>query len=347
HVFGMRFWHGPAVIQREGVHLHGVCRPMPLYTKSGRRSIRQAFGYALRLAPRLVRERFDVLDCQALSYPACLVAGSIGRVKRIPVVMSWHEVWTEYWLDYLGWLGHFGRLIELGCARLTRHHIAGSAEAARKLQSSFGIEPLALIPNGIDVESVDLIAAGTSPQDVLYVGRLIREKNLELLIEATSRLRDGGLRPSVLVVGDGPDRPRLEAAAAARGLDNIRFAGFLDRDEEVLALMKSSKVLALPSLREGFGIVVLEANACGVPVVTVDHPGNAARLLVQDGKTGLVTRADAGDLARALAVCLADEPRRRAMADEARQAGRSLAWKAISAELASVYAGLVGEARAA
>ncbi|MGH9051466.1 MAG: glycosyltransferase family 4 protein, partial [Acidimicrobiia bacterium] len=42
HVFGMRFWHGPAVIQREGVHLHGVCRPMPLYTKSGRRSIRQA-----------------------------------------------------------------------------------------------------------------------------------------------------------------------------------------------------------------------------------------------------------------------------------------------------------------
>lgn len=62
---------------------------------------------------------------------------------------------------------------------------------------------------------------------------------------------------------------------------NVEFTGFLEDYQDVIAHMKSSKVLVLPSVREGFGMVVLEANACGVPVVVVDHPMNAAKDLVK------------------------------------------------------------------
>ena len=73
------------------------------------------------------------------------------------------------------------------------------------------------------------------------------------------------------------------------GLDrNIEFKGHLLEDSQVYSYMKSSRVLVLPSLREGFGLVVLEANASGLPAVTVDHPLNAARTLISPGSNGLV-----------------------------------------------------------
>jgi glycosyltransferase involved in cell wall biosynthesis len=79
---------------------------------------------------------------------------------------------------------------------------------------------------------------------------------------------------------------------------NIHFKGHLEKDVEVFSYMKSAKVLALPSLREGFGIVVVEANACGIPVVTVCHRQNAARDLVRDGYNGFVCDISAEDMAR-------------------------------------------------
>ena len=71
----------------------------------------------------------------------------------------------------------------------------------------------------------------------------------------------------------------------------MRFYGSLEHTRDVYGLIKSSSVFVLPSVREGFGIVVVEALACGVPVITTDHPDNQARLLVEDGVTGWLCRA--------------------------------------------------------
>ena len=66
----------------------------------------------------------------------------------------------------------------------------------------------------------------------------------------------------------------------------FRLGGFLQTQEEVFARMKSSRVFVLPSTREGFGIAAIEANACGLPVITVSHPGNAASALIVEGENG-------------------------------------------------------------
>ena len=79
---------------------------------------------------------------------------------------------------------------------------------------------------------------------------------------------------------------------------NIKFLGFLENQDDVYALMKSSKVFVLPSTREGFGIVVIEANACGIPVITVNHKGNAARDLIEEGKNGFVCQLNEEEIAK-------------------------------------------------
>jgi len=69
---------------------------------------------------------------------------------------------------------------------------------------------------------------------------------------------------------------------------NIKFSGFLENHNDVYAMMKSSKVFVLPSTREGFGMAVIEANACGIPVITVRHRDNAAKDLIEEERNGFV-----------------------------------------------------------
>ncbi|MHA1394981.1 MAG: glycosyltransferase, partial [Promethearchaeota archaeon] len=114
--------------------------------------------------------------------------------------------------------------------------------------------------------------------------KLIKEKNPEI---------------KSLIIGDGPEKKRLEVLAQKLNLEkNLKFLGFLENHDDVYALMKSSKVFVLPSTREGFGMVVTEANACGIPVITVDHKGNAARDLIEEGKNGFVCQLNEEEIAK-------------------------------------------------
>jgi len=89
HVYGMRFWDGPVVIERDGVVFHGVCP-----------------GKALRFGAPVLRPLFssgaDVIDCQNFPYFSCFSAKAASVVWGVPLVVTWHEVWGDYWYDYLG-----------------------------------------------------------------------------------------------------------------------------------------------------------------------------------------------------------------------------------------------------
>jgi glycosyltransferase involved in cell wall biosynthesis len=131
----------------------------------------------------------------------------------------------------------------------------------------------------------------------LFVGRLSREKGLSVLLRAWARLpRNYALH----VVGDGPQRARLEAEARELGLHNVLFLGRLPRNETIEA-MKSARCLVVPSgWYETFGLCIAEAFACGTPVICSRL--GAMQELVSNGRTGLhFTAGDSEDLAEQIA----------------------------------------------
>ncbi len=146
-----------------------------------------------------------------------------------------------------------------------------------------------VVPNGIDLAEIEGIGPSTRKSDALFVGRLIKEKNTDLLIRSLPLVKETFPDIKCTIIGEGPEKEKLEGLTGELGLlENVEFAGFLDSYSDVISNMKSSKVLVLPSRREGFGMVVVEANACGVPVVVVDHTMNAAKDLITPGKNGFI-----------------------------------------------------------
>ncbi len=164
-------------------------------------------------------------------------------------------------------------------------------------ERGFRGEDLTIVYNCVDHELHRPDLSRRSPTPLIgYFGRLKRYKGVDQFIRAVANIAEGrpGLR--AVVVGEGDDRPRLKRLAAELGLTGIvTFAGFVSQQRKVELLQEMWLGVATSS-KEGWGLTVLESNACGTPVIASDVPG--LRDAVKDGETGLLYRhGDVEDLA--------------------------------------------------
>ena len=187
--------------------------------------------------------------------------------------------------------------------------------------------PTAIVPNGLDLGRLRSDATITRFPDptILYLGRLKRYKAIDLVLKAMAKIRVRGDSPRLLIAGKGDDEARLRRLTRTLGLeDRVTFMGFVD-EEEKLRLLRRSWVHVLTSPKEGWGISVMEAAACGTPTVASDSPG--LRDAVKDGETGLlVPHGDVDALAEKLSLLLARREEREAMGQRARKYARSFSW---------------------
>ena len=157
---------------------------------------------------------------------------------------------------------------------------------------------------GVDFETIAAQKESELRSDILFAGRLLANKNVDPLLEALVSMKKEHPGLCCRIVGEGPERSRLESLSIELGLaENVIFHDYFP-GAAIYGVMKSAKVFALPSEREGFGIVALEANACGVPVVTADHPDNATRHLIIAGENGFLTNLDVESLAESLSIAI-------------------------------------------
>jgi len=334
HWYGLHYWDGPPTVERDGMTLHGVMPPRELYVGE-RRSIREAIEFATRLFPSLLEMDADLIDCQEFPYFPAFPSKVTSLRHGSTLALTWHEVWGEYWYDYLGWKGLAGRSVETLTALLPDVHIAVS-EQTRADVAGFGTDAH-LLPNGIDVDEVTAVSPTDDGADVAFVGRLIPEKGPELFVTALDQLRrtTPGIRG--VIVGEGPQRRRIERAIDRRDLGgNVTVEGHIDDHDDVLALLKAADVYVLPSRREGFGITVLEALAAGTPVVTTAHPRNAAEALIQDGHTGAVCDRRADALADGIRRAMGCSPR------ACREAAAAYDWDRLAQRADEFYRAAVG-----
>ena len=308
HIVSFAWWaNQPRDERLPGVTYTSVGRPLPLYRDDGKRSASEALRFGLAVAKPIFAGRFDVIDCASFPYFSVLTASLAARLTRTPMLVTWLEHWGRYWLDYWGWKGLAGRTVESAAVAATQRAIAISEfTRGRLLNAKFAPPPrqVSVIYNGVHFAAIDAAPPDVVKADIVYVGRLLAHKRVDLLLRAAQilRRRSPGLR--LVVVGDGPEMTSLVALARKLGLaDAVSFLGFIP-EARVHSVLKTSRVLVLPSEREGLGATVLEANSAGTPTVVVRSAESAAVQLVQEGRTGLTCAPNAVDLAEAIERCL-------------------------------------------
>ena len=341
HVVSWGFWGPEPTTSRDGMTFHGVGRPRPFYGADGRRTLREAVEFAARLPRVLSRLDVDVIDVSATPYLPLYGAWLGTRRSRTPVVATWHEFWGEHWDDYLPHRPIVGRAARAGeswARSLADRRVAVSPFTAARMAGT-GRRPGAsdIFGNGVDVASMGRVRPDAERSDVIFAGRLIDEKRIDLLIRAVGTLRERMPAIRCLIAGDGPERERLARLTAELGLDgHVVFVGRVG-DARLPALLRASKVFVLPSAREGYAIAVVEAMACGLVPVVARSPLSAATDLVDDGVDGLISEPTVEGLAAAIGDLLDHPGRRRQMAAAARRSAATHDWAERAVAMERVY----------
>jgi glycosyltransferase involved in cell wall biosynthesis len=287
-----------------GVKVIAVAPELPLYAKSGRRTILEplVFGAGV-FAHLLVRgRRYDVVHTASFPYFHLLVAAALRPLNGYRLVVDWHEVWTAtYWREYLGPVGgRIGRAVQRLCLRLPQSAFCFSRLHAARLRDE-GLRGEPQVLEGEYAGSLEARPPGPPEPVVVFAGRHIPEKRAPALVPAFARARKELPDLRLELYGDGPERPDVLRLVNALDLGGSATApGFVDGDQIDHALRRAL-CMVLPSRREGYGLIVVEASAQGTPSVVVRDPDNAATELVEDGVNGfIVASASEEDLADAI-----------------------------------------------
>jgi glycosyltransferase involved in cell wall biosynthesis len=320
----LRQWPADEPPDIPGVRVVAVGPRLTLYT-GGRRRIVPPLVFGLGVLRHLVRRgrRYDVVHTASFPYFSLLAAALARPPGRYRLAVDWHELWTrEYWHSYLGAAGQLGWAVQLACLHVDQRAFCFSRLVERRLRDA-GLGDVTVLEGQFAGEARDSVA----PEPVVvFAGRLIPEKRAPALVRAFAHAREAVPELRLELYGDGPDRAEVDRLLAGLGGSAVA-PGFVELAQLRQALARAL-CLALPSEREGYGQVVVEAAALGVPSVVVASADNAAAELIEEGVNGTVAAsAEPEELAAAIV---------RVRRDRVTLGASTAAWYARNAERLSV-----------
>jgi len=283
-------------------------------------------------------------------FPRSILSGALGRIgagdgtveiwngmpffsplwSRSPHITFLHHVHAEMWKMVLPrGMAEVGHMVEHRVAppcyrrsRIVTLSYSSKAEIVERLR--LPADRITVTPPGVEPRFSPGGERSATPL-VVAVGRLVPVKRFPLLIDALVRLRAGHPDLRAVIAGEGYERPALEALIRAQGAESwIELPGFVD-DDALVDLYRSAWVVASSSLREGWGMTVTEAGACGTPSVATRIGGHQDA--VDDGKSGILVDGT-DDLVAALGAVLTDEILRRRLGIGALDLASRLTWDA-------------------
>lgn len=283
----------------------------------------------------------------------------LARATGVRTVETYHTYFEEYVGHYLPWLPGF--ITRAFARRASRHlcdgvdHLIVPTAQMVEVLDRYGVRtPSTVLPTGIELDEFAggdgarfRAAHGIAPdQPVLVtVSRLALEKNIGFLLRVAARLVAQWPRLVFIIAGEGPDAARLRALSSDLGLDGyVRFFGNLDRSTTLLDAYKAGDMFVFASPTETQGLVLIEAMALGVPIVSTAVMGTVA---VLDGaRSAQVSDEDEAAFAGHIDALLSDPARRTAMAAAGPGDARAWATPALMRQVESLYAALAPAAEA-
>lgn len=287
----LRQWPAGQSAGVPGVRVLPVGPRMSLYTSSGRRGILPPLVFGVGVLAHLLARgrRYDVVHTASFPYFSLLAAAFARPLGRFRIVVDWHEVWSlDYWSEYLGPLaGQVGHAVQAACLRIPQRAFCFSQLHARRLRAGRVNGEVTVLEGEFDGPLEPDRPVAAKPL-VVYAGRHIPEKRVPAAVTAFAEVRRSLPEARAVIFGDGPERDRVKQLVVDLGLQEaVSVPGFVDACE-VHEALREATCLVLPSRREGYGMVVIEAAAVGTPSVVVAGPDNAATEFIEEGVNGFV-----------------------------------------------------------
>lgn len=311
-------------------------------TGGARRVILPIFLYALKTMKQAAKLRPDIIHCNTY-FP--VYPGEMAHwMQGAPLVTTFHDIYgLSGWVDaqrsvVWGLLGHLATVV---AAKLPHGRIIAVSPQCKRKLLALGIpeQRITVIPNGIDLQLLDSTHAEKALHQILYVGRLVHFKRVDILIRAFAlvlrRIPDAKLK----IVGGGPQYASLRKLVNALSLDEaVTFTGVTATYEATARYFKESALFALPSVMEGESIAAKEAMAASLPVLAARVPSSGVLTLVRDGVSGfLVEPNQPTELAERIIELLENDEKREAMGLEGRHSVETYDWKVIADRTLQAY----------
>ena len=310
-----------------------------------------------RLRARLAERGYDLVHIQT-PFIAHYAGLALARRLRIAVIESYHTFFEQYVDKYVrflpaSWLRLAARRLSAAQCRDLDALVVPS-RAMLSVLDDYGVTtPAGVVPTGIELQQFDhgdgdrfrcRFGIRLDRPVLVHVGRLAFEKNVHFLLRVLARVKRG--IPDVLLVlaGEGPARRSLEALGAELGLKgNLLFVGYLGRDGELEDCYSAGDAFVFASRTETQGLVLLEAMALGVPVVSTAVMGTKE---VLDGGEGcLIAEDDEVDFASKVERLLGDGDLRATLSEQARSYARSWSAPILADRMLDFYGTVISRAR--
>jgi len=302
HIYTMKWWSVPGNrLIVDGITFHSLCASTSLYGRKNRK-VWPAIKFSIACL-KMIWQPWDVVDVDQMPFFPLFTMWMVAKIRRKRLFATWHEsLELNEWVSYMGRPGVIAKKIEnlalqlpSAIGTISRHTLDRLKAGQKRVQ---GVH---LVGTGLDLESISIAKPADGRLDVIYVGRLVKGKNINFLIDAMNQVLAHNSQAKCHIFGSGVEGEILQRHINSLGLqDSIFLQGTLPNAEQIYSYMKSARVLVLPSVREGFGIVAAEALACGTPVVTINAPNNAATAFVNHGVNGSIVALDRSELANAI-----------------------------------------------
>ena len=308
---------------------------------------------ALRKAcTQLATRSWDVIHIHT-PFRAHSLGVKLAARTGAPTVETYHTYFELYIALYLPWLP--GPMLRWVARRMSRHlcrqvdHLIVPSVQMAQVLSDYGIHtPRTVLPTGIDLKA---FAGGDGAAfrkrhdirahtpTIVTVSRLAREKNIDFLLEVTRRLVADFPDLCFIVAGEGPDAPRLRALTESLGLErNVRFFGNLDRRTDLLDCYRAGDVFVFASPTETQGLVLAEAMACDVPIVSTAVMGTAT--VLEDARCARISEEDPAVFAAHVRAVLGSGEERARLASFSAADASVWSTDGIMGRVTDLYAGL-------